>query len=309
MFSVIFPGQGSQIIGMAKEFFDNFKYVKDYFFLADEILEKKISKIILEGPKEVLDQTENTQPAIFLVSYSIFKVIEKETEFNLKKAKFYAGHSLGEYSALCCADSINFEQTVKLLKHRGKAMQDALPGGEGGMLAILGSEIEKISEILNNKYDNFHSYIANDNSVGQVVISGENTSLMLLSEELKKKNIKFVKLKVSAPFHCPLMKNATENMRNKILETDFKIPIINIISNVTANPENNPDDIKRLLIEQIEKPVRWRESINYMLDHGVNKFIEVGPGKVLSGLVKRIDRNANLNQVNNLEDLKKLSND
>ena len=309
MFSVIFPGQGSQIIGMAKEFFDNFKYVKDYFFLADEILEKKISKIILEGPKEVLDQTENTQPAIFLASYSIFKVIEKETEFNLKKAKFYAGHSLGEYSALCCADSINFEQTVKLLKHRGKAMQDALPGGEGGMLAILGSEIEKISEILNNKYDNFQSYIANDNSVGQIVISGENTSLMLLSEELKKKNIKFVKLKVTAPFHCPLMKNATENMRNKILETDFKIPIINIISNVTANPENNPDDIKRLLIEQIEKPVRWRESINYMLDHGVNKFIEVGPGKVLSGLVKRIDRNANLNQVNNLEDLKKLSND
>ena len=309
MFSVIFPGQGSQIIGMAKEFFDNFKYVKDYFFLADEILEKKISKIILEGPKEVLDQTENTQPAIFLVSYSIFKVIEKETQFNLKKAKFYAGHSLGEYSALCCAEAINFEQTVKLLKHRGKAMQDALPGGEGGMLAILGSEIEKINEILNKNYDNFQSYIANDNTVGQVVISGENNSLMLLSEELKKENIKFVKLQVSAPFHCPLMKNATENMTNKILETDFKIPIINVISNVTANPEKNPDDIKRLLIEQIEKPVRWRESINYMLDYGVNKFIEVGPGKVLSGLVKRIDRNVNLNQVNNLEDLKKLSND
>ena len=309
MFSIIFPGQGSQIIGMAKEFFDNFKYVKDYFFLADEILEKKISKIILEGPKEVLDQTENTQPAIFLVSYSIFKVIEKETQFNLKKAKFYAGHSLGEYSALCCAKAINFEQTVKLLKHRGKAMQDALPGGEGGMLAILGSEIEKINEILNKNYDNFQSYIANDNTVGQVVISGENNSLMLLSEELKKENIKFVKLQVSAPFHCPLMKNATENMTNKILETDFKVPIINVISNVTANPENNTDDIKRLLIEQIEKPVRWRESISYMLDYGVNKFIEVGPGKVLSGLVKRIDRNANLNQVNNLEDLKKLSND
>jgi len=309
MFSIIFPGQGSQIIGMAKEFFDNFKYVKDYFFLADEILDKKISKIILEGPKEVLDQTENTQPAIFLASYSIFKVIEKETEFNLKKAKFYAGHSLGEYSALCCAQAINFEQTVKLLKHRGKAMQDALPGGEGGMLAILGLEIEKINEILNKNYDNFQSYIANDNSVGQVVISGENTSLTLLSEELKKKNIKFVKLQVSAPFHCPLMKNATESMRNKILETNFKVPIINVISNVTANPESNTDDIKKLLIEQIEKPVRWRESISYMLDYGVNKFIEVGPGKVLSGLVKRIDRNANLNQVNNLEDLKKLSND
>ena len=197
MFSIIFPGQGSQIIGMAKEFFDNFKYVKDYFFLADEILEKKISKIILEGPKEVLDQTENTQPAIFLASYSIFKVIEKETEFNLKKAKFYAGHSLGEYSALCCAKAINFEQTVKLLKHRGKAMQDALPGGEGGMLAILGSEIEKINEILNKNNDNFQSYIANDNSVGQVVISGENKSLKLLRKDFEQmENLYFENLEL-----------------------------------------------------------------------------------------------------------------
>ena len=309
MFSLIFPGQGSQIIGMAKEFYDNFEIVKNNFVMADEILQRKLSKIILEGPKEDLDKTENTQPAIFLTSYSIFKVLEQLTNNRINNASYFAGHSLGEYSALCCAKAINFEQTVKLLKHRGKAMQDALPGGEGGMLAILGSEIEKINEILNKNFDNFQNYIANDNSVGQVVISGENTSLTLLSEELKKKNIKFVKLQVSAPFHCPLMKNATESMRNKILETDFKVPIINVISNVTANPENNTDDIKRLLIEQIEKPVRWRESISYMLDYGVNKFIEVGPGKVLSGLVKRIDRNANLNQVNNLEDLKKLSND
>ena len=309
MFSVIFPGQGSQIVGMGKELYNKFDLVKNLFKEADEALNLPLSKIILEGPSEKLNLTVNTQPAIYLISFAIYNLVKKEFDIDLSKAEYFAGHSLGEYSALCCAQAINFEQTVKLLKHRGKAMQDALPGGEGGMLAILGLEIEKINEILNKNYDNFQSYIANDNSVGQVVISGENTSLTLLSEELKKKNIKFVKLQVSAPFHCPLMKNATESMRNKILETNFKVPIINVISNVTANPESNTDDIKKLLIEQIEKPVRWRESISYMLDYGVNKFIEVGPGKVLSGLVKRIDRNANLNQVNNLEDLKKLSND
>ena len=149
MFSVLFPGQGSQIVGMAKEFYENFNYVKEYFLNADEILKKNLSKIILDGPKEELDQTENTQPAIFLVSYSIFKVIEKETQFKLKNAKFFAGHSLGEYSALCCADSINFEQTINLLKYRGKAMQNAVPKGEGGMIAILRTEnIDEINKIL-----------------------------------------------------------------------------------------------------------------------------------------------------------------
>ena len=144
MFSVIFPGQGSQITGMAKEFFDNFSYVKEFFQSADELLKKNLSKIILEGPKELLDQTENTQPSIFLVSYSIFKVLEKESNLNLKQAKFYAGHSLGEYSALCCAGSISFEKTLNLLKHRGKAMQNAVPNGEGGMVAVLGANIDNI---------------------------------------------------------------------------------------------------------------------------------------------------------------------
>tara|TARA_B100000941_G_scaffold250596_1_gene196943 strand:- start:241 stop:1170 length:930 start_codon:yes stop_codon:yes gene_type:complete len=309
MFSVLFPGQGSQNVGMAKEFYENFSYVKKYFSYADEILNKKLSKIILDGSKEELDKTENTQPAIFLASYSIFKVIEKETEFNVKNAKFYAGHSLGEYSALCCSDAITFEETINLLNSRGKAMQNAVPNNEGGMIAVLGQEITEIEKIIKDNYNTFICYVANDNSIGQLVVSGEIGSLNLLTEELKKRSIKFVKLQVSAPFHCPLMKKATDEMKSKILDVNIKNPTVEIISNVTALPQNNAKTIKNLLIEQIEKPVRWRESVNNMIGNGVNKFLEVGPGKVLSGLIKRIDRNVKLNQVNNLLDLKNIIND
>ena len=309
MFSILFPGQGSQNIGMAKELFENFDYVKDYFLKADDLLSKKLSKIIFDGPKNELDQTENTQPAIFLVSYSFFKVIEKETEFKIKDAKYFAGHSLGEYSALCCAGSITFDQTINLLKHRGVAMQNALPDGDGGMVAILGQTIDDINNILKENNKKFICYIANDNSNGQMVLSGKKKDLELMSEILKKKNIKFVNLPVSAPFHCPLMKNATNEMKGLINETDFNDPYVNIISNVTANPLSKSKDIKKLLIEQIENPVRWRESINNMISAGINSFIEMGPGKILSGLVKRIDRNVKLNQVNNLIDIKNLIND
>ena len=309
MFSILFPGQGSQTIGMAKELFQNFSYVRDYFLNANEILNKNISKTIFDGPKEELDQTENTQPAIFLVSYSIFKVIEKETNFRLSEAKFFAGHSLGEYSALCCAESISFDQTIRLLKYRGEAMQNAFPAGEGGMVAILGESIDQIKRILKEKEDNLSCYIANDNSNGQIVISGKLKDLELFENELKKMKIKNVRLPVSAPFHCPLMINATKKMKTIIQETQFKNPIISIISNVTAKPLKDSEVIKKLLIEQIEKPVRWRESINNMINLGVKNFIEMGPGKVLSGLVKRIDRNVKLNQVNNLLDVKNLIND
>jgi len=308
MFSVIFPGQGSQFVGMGKEFYDNFDYVREYFLIADEILKKKLSQIILEGPKEQLDLTQNTQSAIFLVSFSIFKVLEKETNFNIKDAKFYAGHSLGEYSALCCADSINFKQTINLLMSRGMAMQNAVPKGEGGMTAILGTKIDEINEILKDK-SRFQCFIANDNSVGQIVVSGTLNSIKILETELVKKKIKFVQLQVSAPFHCPLMKKATIEMENKILDTNFKDPSISIISNVTASPQNNSEEIKKLLIHQIEKPVRWRESVLNMIDLGINRFIEIGPGKVLSGLIKRIDRNIKLNQLNNLTDIKNITND
>ena len=273
MFSVIFPGQGSQNIGMAREFYDNFDYVKEYFKEANEILNKDLTKIIFEGPKEELDQTENTQPATFLVSYCIFKAIEKETEFKLNEAKFFAGHSLGEYSALCCAESLTFGQTIKLLKHRGTAMQNALPKEKGGMIAVLGENINKINNIINENISEFTCYIANDNSIGQVVISGDLKSLDLFSNNLKKQNIKNVLLPVSAPFHCPLMKDATNEMRNKIQETKFLDPKISIVSNVTANQINGPEEIKKLLIEQIEKPVRWRESIQNMINLGTSKFI------------------------------------
>ena len=307
MFSVLFPGQGSQSVGMGKKLYEKFDYVKSLFEQADDILQKSISKIILEGPKELINQTENTQPAIFLVSYSIYEVIKKETFFNLNKAKFFAGHSLGEYSALACSGSLSFDQTIKLLQSRGRFMQSAVPKGQGGMLAVLGSEIEKINEIINNNEDKFKCYVANDNSIGQVVVSGNINDLNKFSEELKKNKIKNIKLPVSAPFHCELMRSATEKMREEITKTEFKKPEINIISNVTAQQTNDPKDIKKLLIDQIERPVRWREIVINMIDSKVEKFIEIGPGKVLSGLVKRINSNVKLIQVNDFEDLNNLN--
>tara|TARA_B100000131_G_scaffold184349_1_gene177687 strand:- start:320 stop:1237 length:918 start_codon:yes stop_codon:yes gene_type:complete len=305
MFSVLFPGQGSQEVGMIKNLYNNFNYIKSLFEEADELLQISLSKMILDGPKELLNQTENTQPAIFLTSYSIFKVIKNETSFDINQAKFFAGHSLGEYSALACANSITFEKTIKLLKIRGKAMQSAVPPGEGGMIAVLGTEVENINEIINK--NNFECYIANDNSVGQIVVSGKMKDLDNFSSELKTANIKNIKLPVSAPFHCKLMSHATKIMNNEITNTEFKTPKNDIISNVTAKPSNDPKEIKNLLIQQIEKPVRWRESVTNMIDSSVEKFVEIGPGKVLSGLVKRIDRNVKLIQVNDIEDLKNLN--
>ena len=307
MFSVLFPGQGSQSVGMGKKIYEKFDYVRSLFDQADKILKKPISKIILEGPKELIDQTENTQPAIFLVSYCIFEVIKKETSFNLNNAKFFAGHSLGEYSALACSGSLTFDQTIKLLQSRGRSMQSAVPKGHGGMLAVLGSTIETINEIINNNEDKFKCYVANDNSIGQVVISGNIKDLNKFSEELKKNKIKNIMLPVSAPFHSKLMRSATDNMREEIIKTEFKKPKINIISNVTAKQVNEPNEIKKLLIEQIEKPVRWREIVINMIGSNVENFIEIGPGKVLSGLVKRIDSNVKLVQVNELEDLNNLT--
>tara|TARA_B100000886_G_scaffold260544_1_gene185412 strand:+ start:3764 stop:4693 length:930 start_codon:yes stop_codon:yes gene_type:complete len=309
MFSVIFPGQGSQIVGMGKEFYDNFEFVKKLFSYANEILNKDLSNIILNGPKEELELTENTQPAIFLVSYSIFKIIEMESKFKIKDAKYFAGHSLGEYSALCCSKVINFEQTLRLLKARGKAMQDAVPNREGGMLAILGVDIEIVKNLINLNIENYQCYIANDNTVGQVVVSGKNESLNNFGNELRKQKIKFVKLPVSAPFHCPLMNKATRQMEDKISNEKFIDPAVKIVSNVTAKPTNNSNEIKKLLIDQIEKPVLWRESIINMIELGTKKFIEIGPGTILSGLIKRINRNVKLNQVNTLNEMINLSND
>ena len=307
MFSVIFPGQGSQSVGMAKNLYENHIYIKELFDKADEILGYKISKVIFDGPGEILNNTENTQPAIFLVSYSIFETIKRETDINLLNAKYFAGHSLGEYSALSAGAAISFETTIKLLKLRGKSMQSAVSEGSGGMVAVLGSEIDKIQNLIKLNSGTYECFIANDNSNGQIVISGENKYLDLFMEDLKKQSIKNIKLPVSAPFHCKLMKEATNIMKNEIIKTDLKKPLVPIISNVTSKEENNPNEIKKLLIQQIENPVRWRESVKYMIDNGVKKFIEIGPGKVLSGLIKRIDRSVGIVTVNDINDIKNIS--
>ena len=306
MFSVIFPGQGSQSVGMAKELYNKFEIFKINFKKADDILNYQLSKIILEGPADKLNLTENTQPAIFLISYSIFQVIKNEFKINLNEAKYFAGHSLGEYTALTCSGVLSFENTIKLLKLRGKAMQEAVPKGEGGMIAVLGSELEILEDIINKKKNDFKCFIANDNSNGQIVLSGTMINIEKLSTYLNTLNIKNIKLSVSAPFHCELMKTATELMRIELAKIVFKEFQTALISNVTAQEIDNSSLISDLLVRQIESRVRWRESINYMIRNGVNNFIEIGPGKILSGLVKRIDKKVKVGAINNVEDINKI---
>ena len=307
MFSVIFPGQGSQLVGMGKEFYDKFDLVKGLFKEADNILDVSLTKIILEGPKEELDLTINAQPSIFLVSYSIFQVIKKEFNIDLNKAKYFSGHSLGEYSALSCAGYLNFSDTIKLLRVRGKAMQNAVPKGEGGMVAVLGSTVDTIEKILKDHKNGNTVEIANDNSDGQIVLSGKNDDLDKLIEVLKKDNIKNIKLPVSAPFHCKLMSKATEVMKKEIETVNFQDSNTSLISNVTASEIKDKDELKKLLIKQVENRVRWRESVINMVEKNVDQFIEIGPGKVLSGLIKRINKSVKINTINKEIDIKDLN--
>ncbi|WP_440678472.1 ACP S-malonyltransferase [Candidatus Pelagibacter sp. HIMB1611] len=306
MFSVIFPGQGSQIVGMGKEFYDKFEIVKSLFKEADETLNYSISKLILDGPKEELDLTANTQPAIFLISYSIFNVIKKEFNIDLNKAKYFAGHSLGEYSALSCGGYLNFAETLKILRIRGDAMQNSVPKGEGGMVAVLGSTVEVIEKILTDNENKFIAQIANDNSEGQIVLSGKTQDLEKLIEALKGNSIKNIKLPVSAPFHCSLMNKATKIMTQELNKISFSDGSNKLISNVTAEAISTSEDLKSLLIKQIENRVRWRESVLNMINNDVDHFIEIGPGKVLSGLVKRINREVKINTINSQEDIENL---
>ena len=306
MFSVIFPGQGSQIVGMGKEFYDKFDFVKKLFKEADEIVNFPLTKLILEGPKDELDLTVNTQPSIFLISYSIYNVIKNEFDIDLSKAKYFAGHSLGEYSALSCAGYLNFSDTLKILRIRGDAMQNSIPKGQGGMVAVLGSSVEIIEKILKDNKDKFIAQIANDNSEGQIVLSGRIKDLDNMILTLKENSIKNIRLPVSAPFHCSLMSNATKIMKEEINKLNFKESQNKLISNVTAEEISSIEDLKNLLIKQIENRVRWRESVINMIKNDVNHFIEIGPGKVLSGLVKRINRDVMINTINNQDDIEKL---
>ena len=309
MFSIVFPGQGSQKIGMVKEFYEKYDLAKRIFRDADAILNIPITKIIFEGPEDKLNLTENTQPAIFLASYCIFEIIKNEFGYDFDKFKYYAGHSLGEYSALACVGSISFEDTLKILQKRGKFMQEAVPGGEGSMLVVLGISSKELDQILNENSEKYECFIANDNSNLQVVASGLKKDINLLSDDLNIKKIKNLKLNVSAPFHCKYMKTASEKMAkyiNDLKMEELKKPII---SNVTAHETSSSKEIKSLLISQIEKKVRWLESVEYMINNGVKNFVEIGPGKVLSGLIKRINKNVNVSSINSDKDIKLLLND
>ena len=307
MNALLFPGQGSQIVGMGSEFYSNFQLVKNIFKTADEKLNFSLSKLILEGPEKELQLTKNTQPSILTVSYSIFKVMKEEFNYDFNETKFFAGHSLGEYSALVCSESLNFEDALFLLHERGKAMQEAVPIGEGSMIAVLGMKIKDIKDILKSKdQEKGVCEIANDNADGQVILSGHKEEIENMQVFLKEKKVKSIPLKVSAPFHCSLMSSAAKKMEEKIDKTFFKKPLFKIVNNVNAMPENDPEKIKKFLIEQISSTVRWRESIIKMSTEGVENFIEIGPGKALTGMVKRTQKNVNCFSINSIDDIKKL---
>ncbi len=311
MNSLLFPGQGSQVVGMGKELYSKYEIVKKIFRLADEKLNLPLSKIILEGPADKLQLTENTQPSILTVSYSIFKILNDEFGYDLQSTKFFAGHSLGEYSALVCSGALDFSDAIYLLHERGKAMQESVPVGKGSMIAVLGLSLKDLKkELIEFKKNNDGiCEIANDNAEGQVILSGEKMTVELFQSQLKKNKIKSIPLKVSAPFHCSLMKPAAEVMKIKINEIEFKNPKFPIIYNVTANLKNESEDIKSLLIDQIVSTVKWRESIIHMSKAGVFNFIEVGPGKVLTGMVKRTIKNANCFSINSIADMQNLKNE
>ena len=304
MLAVLFPGQGSQYVGMGSDLYQKYDDIKKNFDIVDKTLKYSLSEIILSGPDDKLKLTQNTQPAIMVLGVSIFNLLMKKNNSVLKKIKFLAGHSLGEYRALVCAGSLSLEKAAYLLHERGKSMQEAVPPGIGAMTAILGMKIEEVEkEIAFLEKDGGACEIANDNTNGQVVVSGTKKNIDILNENLKKKKKRGIVLPVSAPFHCSMMKSAADKMKDKINNTDFLDPNPKIISNVTAKEENHSETIKSLLIEQITTRVRWRESVNYMIQNDISKFIEIGPGKVLTGLVKKIDNNADVKNINSIDDI------
>ncbi|OYD85388.1 ACP S-malonyltransferase [Azospirillum brasilense] len=288
----VFPGQGSQAVGMGRELAEAFEVARLTFEEVDDALNQRLSRLMFEGPEADLTLTENAQPALMAVSVAVLRVLKDQGGLDLTKhAAFVAGHSLGEYSALCAAGAFTLADTARLLKLRGQAMQKAVPVGQGAMAALLGAELEQAQAIAADAAQNEVCTVANDNSSGQVVISGHaeaiDRAIVIAAERGLKRT---VRLPVSAPFHCPLMQPAADAMAEALANVTIGAPVVPVVANVTASAVSDPNEIRRLLVEQVTGMVRWRESVLYMKEQGVDTLVELGSGKVLSGLAKRIDK-------------------
>ncbi|MBV9555606.1 MAG: ACP S-malonyltransferase [Pseudolabrys sp.] len=286
----VFPGQGSQAVGMGKALSDGFAPAREIFAQVDEALGEKLSTLIFEGPIEKLTLTENAQPALMAVSLAVMRVLEAEAGVDLKRdVKFVAGHSLGEYSALCAAGTFSIADTARLLRTRGLAMQKAVPVGTGAMAALLGMDYDAAVAVAAEAAQGEVCQAANDNGGGQVVVSGNKAAVERAVEVAKAKGAKrAMLLQVSAPFHCALMQPAAEVMKEALGKVNVKAPAVPVVANVAATAVSDPAEIVNLLVKQVTGTVRWRECVSYMAAQGVTKFYEIGAGKVLSGLVKRI---------------------
>lgn len=304
--AIVFPGQGSQAIGMGKDLYENFASAKEVFQKTDEILGVNLSKIMFEGPADELTKTENTQPALMAVSIALITVLEKEFGKNFKDlCSLTAGHSLGEYSALCAAKALTLEETAKLLQVRGREMAKCGEKTQGAMAAILGVEIDVAESIAREAAQGDVCQVANDNSVGQIVISGSKAAIDRAIEIAKAKGAKrAIALPVSGAFHSALMLDAQNIMKDALAKADIKTPVVPVVANVTAKIVSNPDEIRDLLAKQITGSVRWRETMLFMASQGVEEIIEIGSGKVLAGLVGRTCPNLKSRSIQNLEDLK-----
>jgi [acyl-carrier-protein] S-malonyltransferase len=301
----VFPGQGSQEVGMGRALADAFPAAREVFQEVDDALGQSLSKLMFEGPDDDLRLTENAQPALMAVSMAVMRVLQTEGGFTVRdNAAFVAGHSLGEYSALAAAGSLGLADTARLLKTRGLAMQKAVPVGKGAMAALLGLELDDARAIAAGAAGGDVCTVANDNSPGQVVVSGHTEAVERAVELAKEKGAKrAVLLPVSAPFHCPLMAPAAEAMAEALGKTAIDSPDPILVANVTAESVADPETIRRLLVEQVTGAVRWRESVLYMKDQGVDTLVEAGAGKVLSGLARRIDRDLSGRAINGPDDV------